>query len=97
MKLLAAADIHLGRPPARVPGEWARRHSPRVAFDNLAEVEVAHGSEMVETLEGGLRLAVARALRDQDIAVDLGPGQILAVLPHTGHRGADAPVDQERW
>ncbi|MDF1565495.1 MAG: GGDEF domain-containing protein [Deltaproteobacteria bacterium] len=68
----------------------------RVAFDSLAEVELAHGAEMVETLEGGLRLAVSRALRDQDIAVDLGPGHILAVLPHTGHRGARSAAERIR-
>lgn len=40
MKLLAAADIHLGRPPARVPADWAERHSPRVAFDKLVTAAI---------------------------------------------------------
>ncbi len=68
----------------------------RIAFDGLAEVELAHGSELSDTLEGGLRLAVSRALRDQDIAVDLGPGQILAVLPHTPRKGARSVAERIR-
>ena len=40
MKILAAADIHLGRPLARVPADWAEEFSPRRAWMNLVNFAV---------------------------------------------------------
>ena len=47
MKLLAAADIHLGRPPARVPADWARRYSSRAAFENLVTAAINEEADAV--------------------------------------------------
>ena len=40
MKIFATADIHLGRVPARLPAEVARRYSPRRAFESLVETAI---------------------------------------------------------
>jgi exonuclease SbcD len=47
MILFAAADIHLGRSPARVSADWALRHSPRVAFDNLVTAAIDEQADAV--------------------------------------------------
>ncbi|MBN2451228.1 MAG: DNA repair exonuclease [Lentisphaeria bacterium] len=43
MKLLAAADLHLGRALGQVGADWARAYSPRQAWRELAERAVSEG------------------------------------------------------
>lgn len=57
MKLLAAADIHLGRPPTHVAKGWDRRYSPAKAFDSLVSLAID------ETVDG---LLLAGDVADQD-------------------------------
>ncbi len=66
------------------------------AMDELADVKNRWGSELADVLEGGLRLAVSRCLRDLDLPVAYGSGQVLIVMPHTPRRGARVVTDRMR-
>jgi DNA repair protein SbcD/Mre11 len=46
LKLLCAADLHIGRRPARLPRSWAGgRISAALAWDDVVECAIAHGAD----------------------------------------------------
>lgn len=47
MKLLAAADLHLGRALGGVPSQWAEQYSPRHAWTALIDEAVSRKVDAV--------------------------------------------------
>lgn len=63
-------------------------------LDRLAEIRDRFGEETARVLEGGLRLAISKSLRDLDLPVAYGSGQVLVVMPHTPRKGTRAMTDR---
>ncbi len=94
MKLLAAADIHLGCPPARVLPDWAEAFSPRKAFERLLDAaiqeevdavllagDVAHDEQFFYEAFGTLRQGVERLQGKGIPLVAVAGNHDTAVLP----------------
>ena len=94
MKLLAAADIHLGCPPARVLPDWAAAFSPRRAFERLVDAaiqeevdalllagDVAHEEQFFYEAFGTLRQGVERLQGKGIPLVAVAGNHDTAVLP----------------
>ncbi|MFW6369229.1 MAG: GGDEF domain-containing protein [Myxococcota bacterium] len=65
-------------------------------LDKMRAVREAHGQEQACLLEGGLHLAISRSLRDLDMPVAYGSGQVLLVMPHTPRKGARVTAERVR-
>lgn len=66
------------------------------ALDDVRAIRTAHGDEIADVLEGGLYLAISKSLRDLDLPVAYGKGQVLVVMPHTPRRGARVVAERIR-
>jgi diguanylate cyclase (GGDEF)-like protein len=66
------------------------------ALDEIGAIRTQWGEEIADVLEGGLLLAISKSLRDLDLPVAYGSGQVLVVMPHTPRRGARVVAERTR-